>query len=215
MAWGERGLATVFTFALAAILGPRDFGIVAMALVYISFLELFLEQGLATAIIQREHLEQKHLDSAFWLNVVFGLALAGITLATSGLWAQATDVPELELVIQVLAVTVVMSSLVIVQRALLERRLEFKRLAIRANVAALAGGASGTVLAIEGFGVWALVGLQMVNSGVSLLLYWSLGHYVPRLSFSTRHARELLAFSGGVLAASVEFGGIFGRPASP
>ena len=79
---GTRGIATAVTFLLAALLGPGDFGLVAVALIYIAFVRMLLEQGFITAIIQREQLDDEHLDSAFWLNVAWCLILAGASFLT-------------------------------------------------------------------------------------------------------------------------------------
>ena len=79
MTWGQRGVATLMTFILAALLGPDAFGLVALAMIYVALIQLFLEQGLAVAIIQREDLKDEHLDSAFWLNIAMSVALAGVT----------------------------------------------------------------------------------------------------------------------------------------
>ena len=78
---GTRGIATAFTFLLAALLGPHDFGVVAVALVYVAFVRMLLEQGFMTAIIQREELDDEHLDSAFWLNLAWCLVLAAASCA--------------------------------------------------------------------------------------------------------------------------------------
>ena len=78
---GRRVMATVFTFLLAALLGPHDYGIVAMALVYVAFARMLHEQGFMTAIIQRDELDAGHLDSAFWLNLVWCLLLGGLARA--------------------------------------------------------------------------------------------------------------------------------------
>ena len=81
---------------LAAILGPEDFGIVAMALVYLAVVDLLLEQGFLTTIVQREQLDREHLDSAFWVNLVWCLVLAAVSFALAGWWAELNDVPELQ-----------------------------------------------------------------------------------------------------------------------
>jgi PST family polysaccharide transporter len=211
MNWGQRGISILFTILLAAILGPSDFGVVAMALVYVMLIEVFLEQGLSTAIIQRKELAPEHLDAAFWLNLAWGVVLAGVGVATAGLWARVTDTPKLEPVIQVLSITLVLMALTIVQQAILQRELEFKKLALRANVAALAGGACGLALALVGAGVWALVAQQLTTQTVSLILLWSISQWVPRLRFSWKHATDLLGFSADVFVANL--GGFLSRRA--
>jgi O-antigen/teichoic acid export membrane protein len=203
MTWSQRGFATLFTVLLAAIVGPNDFGVVAMALVYIGFLELFAEQGIATAIVQRPELDRRHLDSAFWINLLWCFAIAGASLALSGWWARANGVPELELVIDVLSVGIVIEGLMTVQQALLEREFEFRKLAIRASVATFVGGAVGLGFALAGAGVWALVAQQLALRVASLFLFYALGRWRPGLNVSKRHAREFFGFSLHVLLADV------------
>jgi len=87
MDWGAKGFAALFTFVLAAILGPRDFGTVSMAMIYVVFIQLLLNQGLFAAIIQRPDLQPEHLDSVFWLGQASGLILVGFSVGLSRWWA--------------------------------------------------------------------------------------------------------------------------------
>ena len=211
LSFGRRASKTLFTFVLAALLGPRDFGLMAIALIYITLLELFLEQGFMTAIIQRARLEPEHLDAAFWLNLVWCLVLTGVGLATAPLWAQLNGEPLLEPVVQVLSVLVIIEGLVLVQYALLRRELRFKRLALISNAAAGVGGITGVVLAVSGAGVWSLVAQQTVIESTALIAIWAMSDWRPRLRFSRRHALELLPFSSGVFLSSL--GGFIGQRA--
>jgi PST family polysaccharide transporter len=211
MNWGERGLITLFTLVLAALLGPHDFGLMAMALVYVALIQLVLEQGISTAIIQRPALEREHLDSAFWLTLVWCLLLAGVSVALSEWWAGVNDAPELASVIQVLSIVLLAQGLRIVQYAMLQRETRFKELALCLNVGALVGGLAGLALALAGAGVWALVAQQLAMEGVVLALMWVVGGWWPRLRVSWRHTRDLLAFSADVFVANV--GGFVSRRA--
>lgn len=209
MSWGERAVGSIFTFLLAALLGPHDFGVVAMALVYIALAHVFLEQGIATALIQRRDLQPDHLHAAFWLNLLWCVGLAGVTVAVSGWWADVNGAPVLRDVLAVLSLMLVLEGLIIVQEAQLQRGGDFKRLALAANVAALGGGVLGVVLALSGAGVWALVAQQLAASAIALVLIWALSSWRPRLRFSRRHARDLLGFSLHVFAANL--GGFVNR----
>ena len=209
LTWGERATTTVFTVVLAAILGPEEFGIVAMALVYLAVVDLVLEQGFLTTIVQREQLDREHLDSAFWMNFAWCLVLAGLSFALAGWWADVNNAPQLEDVIKVMSILVVVTGLTIVQQAHLQRKLEFRKLAVRANTAALVGGIVGLVLALEGAGVWSLVALQLAGQCTSLVLLWAVSDWRPGLRFSRPHARDLLGFTSGVFLANI--GGFVNR----
>jgi len=211
MNWGQRTLSALFTVVLAALLGPHDFGVVAIALVYIGFMHVFLEQGVSTAVIQREDLEPDHLYAAFWMNLAACVVLAGITVGVSGWWAEVNGAPELQEVLSVLSLVLVIEGLFIVQDAYLQRHGQYKSLAWIWNVAALVGGILGITLALVGAGVWALVAQFLALDGIALVLAWIVSPWKPALRFSRRHARDLVGFSSHVLVANL--GGFVNRRA--
>src|ERR1700678_3381342 len=90
---GDRGISALVTFVLAGIMGPYDFGLVSIAAIYIGFVQVFLEQGLASALIQKKDLQQEHCDAVFWLNLVVSLSLVALTIAISGWWARINPPP--------------------------------------------------------------------------------------------------------------------------
>jgi len=203
---GQQALTAIFTFVLAALLGPEAFGLVAMAAVYVAFIQLVLEQGMGAAIVQRKDLDEEHLDAAFWMVLGASAVLTGISMALAGWWARVNSVPELESVIRLLALAVPIEGLIVVQRALLQRRMNFRAFAIRATLSVGLGGCVGIVLASRGFGAYALVAQQLTTSAVGLCLFWILSGWRPRRRFSRRAARDLLGFSTATLVGRL---GIF------
>lgn len=194
-------ISTIVTFVLAAIVGPTVFGLVAMAMVYLMFIQLLVRQGMVPALIQRRELDQEHITSAFWLVMATGVVLTIASVFLSGWWADVNRTPELQSVINALSVVIILQSLIVVQEALLSRRMDFKSLAIRTNTAALTGGAIGLALALTGFGVWALVAQHIVKAVVDVAVLWGLSDWRPSLEYSWPAARELLGFSASTTLA--------------
>ena len=91
--------------------------------------------------------------------------------------------PELRGVLIALSTLVVLEGFSIVQQAVMERQLDFKKLALRANMAVLLGGAVGIPLALWGAGVWALVAQQIVGDVTLLAFLWAMSTWRPRLRF--------------------------------
>jgi len=195
MTSGEKGIYALVTFVLASILGPSDFGTVAMAMVYILFIQMFLEQGLTVALIQRKDLDSKHFDSVFWMVMAFSLALVGVSVGLSGWWAKANHLPALASIIRWLSASILIEALAVVQKAVLLRDMDFKSLSLRSNGAAALGGAVGIGMALGGLGVWALVGQKLGEDIAALALLWKVSHWRPRFQFSLRHLKQLLGFS--------------------
>jgi PST family polysaccharide transporter len=201
--WGERAGSALFALILAAILGPKDFGIVAIAMTYLMFIQMFLDQGLVAALIQRKDLGADHLDSVFWMNLSLSAVLMGLSILLSGWWARVNHIPQAGLLISTLSLTIPIGGLTIVQQAILHRNLDFRSLALRANASVLAGGLIGLGMAFAGCGVWALAGLQLTSSLVALGLLWKLSDWRPHFRFSAKAIKELMGFSTAHFAAQL------------
>jgi len=195
--WGRRAWAAVVTLVLATLLGPEAFGIVALANVYIAFIEMFLEQGMTNALIQRKDLRDEHLDASFWMVLAVSVALCLLSVLLSAWWAATNSAPQLEAVVIVMSLSLPIRGLTIVQQSVLQRAMDFRSLAIRANLSAIFGGVVGIAMAVQGFDVWSLVGQQLGTALSSLVLLWRLSHWRPGRRFSFTHFQDLLGFSTG------------------
>jgi PST family polysaccharide transporter len=197
MQGSEQGLNALFTFLFAAILGPKDFGTVAMGMAYILFVKLILEQGFLPALVQKRDLQKEHLDSVFFLNLSLSIVLMLASIGMSKWWARVNHLPILAPVISALSLILVLEGLTIVQKAVLERDLDFKSFSIRSIIANLVGGAVGLGMAWKGYGVWSLVGKQLSTDFLGFIVLWRLSHWRPGLSFSVKAIRDLLSYSLG------------------
>jgi O-antigen/teichoic acid export membrane protein len=204
LSWGAQGIAMISTFVLAWRLGPSAFGVVAMAALYIAFIQMFLEMGLGAAIVQREELEPEHCDSVFWLTLLMSLVLMGLSVALSGWWASVNNTPKLANVIIVLSAILPIQGLTVVQESLLKRQMNFKSLAIRTHAATLLGACTSvTLVLVFNWGVWALVAEDVLAATLELALLWRLGSWRPRMRVSIRHLKQILGFSMHVLSSTL------------
>ena len=203
---GRQAATLAITFVLAALLGPRDFGVVAMATVYVAFVQLLVQQGMGAAIIQRPNLSDDHLHTAFWMLSGASVALAVLSAMGSGIWASVNDLPELQGVILALTPLVVLTGLLIVPDALLRRGMNFRPLALRTNASVAIGGIVGIGAAVAGWGVWALVAQQLTTAVLEVVIVWAAVSWRPRARWSPQSARELLSFT---VPSSVATVGVF------
>jgi O-antigen/teichoic acid export membrane protein len=196
-------LALLFSFALARILSPRVFGLVALAWIYTAFMQIFVTQGFGLAIIQRKELEEEHLNSAFWIAigtaVLFCLASNLLAAPIAHLFKE----PNLAPVICWLSLLMIFSALGSVPTAILTRDLEFRPLAIRGFASTGIGGAIGVAMAIGGCGVWSLVGQQLIGSALGCACLWFAVPWRPRFQISRRHVRDLYGFSVNIAANDI------------
>lgn len=200
---GRQALSFVTYAALARLLGPETFGLVALASVYLALVQIFVKQGFWTAIVQRDVLDQEHLDAAFWINLGLSTAMCVLTVVLAPLIARLFRAPELSGVLGWLSLLFVIFALSSVPSALLTRDLAFRTLAVRTVLATALGGVVGVAMAFAGWGVWSLVGQQLASAVGGTLSLWLATGWRPRLRFSNKHARDLYGFSVGVLGNEV------------
>lgn len=189
--WGSQLGSLLIFFVLARLLSPEAFGLVALANVFLVFMKLFLEQGFGHAIIQRQDLEPEHLDTAFWINLAIGLLLTLVGLSIASPTAQWFGEPALAPILRCFSLLFVVSALGQLQQSILERRFEYKLIAARWLLATVAGGGIGITMALQGLGVWSLVGQQMVYEVIGTLTLWFYSDWRPSLRVSMRHFKDL------------------------
>jgi PST family polysaccharide transporter len=168
VAWGTGAIAVlklVVLILLTRLLTPADFGLVSAALIVVSISLNFSQLGLGPAIVQRSALEPRHLSTAFVASTTFGILIAGAVWVGAPLIAQFFRMDHLVPVVRALGLLFPIAGISTVPESLLQRELRFRLLANRDVLAYGVGyGAVGVVLALLGWGVWALVSAQLTQA---------------------------------------------------
>ena len=201
--WGAQMASTVVFLVLARLLEAHYFGLMALAHVSLSLMRIVLDQGFAQAIVQREHLEPEHLDTAFWTSVLMGVWFIGLALTGAGWIAQLYQEPTLAPMIRWMAFSVLLAGLSEVQEAILQRNLQFKAFAVRSLVATVMCGIAGIGAALLGFGVWSLVIKELVFGSTASFLLWIQSDWRPALRFSMQHFGDLFSFGVNLLGFNI------------
>jgi len=190
--------------ALARLLTPADFGIVSAAQVVVGFTTIFSQLGVGPALVQRPDLAPRHLRTAFTLSMMIGALMTATIWIGAPLLADFFRMPELLQVARALSLIFMLQSLGVVAESLLQREMQFRRLAAIELTAYTVGyGGVGIALACLGLGVWALVCGQMTQSLVKMLLLLKTQSHPKAILVEVRAARELLYFGSGFTMARV------------
>jgi PST family polysaccharide transporter len=195
--WGQiaaRGIAFGFGIALARLLGPREFGLLAMLTVLTRFLVTIADFGLEEALVQRRTLEETHRSSAFWAMLAGGGLLAAAFVAAAPAIARFYGADELRPLAVLLAATFLLRGAGAVPRALVARRLDYRTSTAIECAAAAVAGACGVALAWRGFGVTSLAVQLLVAEALGSALFLRAGGWRPRLQLRRAALGELLGF---------------------
>ena len=201
--FGNHVLSLLTFTVLSRLLLPEDFGIVAMAFIFISFTNIFLEIGFAEAIVQRDEIEDDHLHSVFWISIGVGAALTLLAVIFSPLVAWFFSEPAVKPIVIALSGTFLLGALGSTHRAIMLRDMDMKELGMRSVAGRFAGAIVGVTLAFQGFGAWSLVFQQLIASVVSVVLIWRLCRWRPKFRFTKECFNDLWGFSVTMLGHKI------------
>lgn len=196
---GSRLIDLAFTALLARLLFPEDFGLLAMAAASTAFFRLFANLGLGAAIVQRADVDEDDLATAFWANLAAGILLFGIIAAAGTVFGVVLRDSRVGTVMLVLSLRFVIAAGSATQVAMLSRRLSFRVLTLRAIAGAAIGGVAGCTLAYLGFGVWSLVGQELIRTISNTVLLYRATKWRPAWRFSWARFRQLWSFGGPIV----------------
>ncbi len=195
-------LRLLVLIVLARLLTPEDFGLVGAAMVVVAFSTLFSQLGMGPAIIQRPNLEDRHLRSGFVCSIIFGILLGILIIITAPLIAGLFKIAGLTPVIRVIALLFPIQGLGVIANALIIRELRFRLLAtIEILSYSIGYGIIGIILAVLGFGVWALVGAHLARAIVKAAISLYAQPHPKRPQFERLAFQELMFFGGGFTLA--------------
>lgn len=198
-----QGIQFVVFVLMARILVPTDYGLVSMLAFFIVIAQLIAEGGLSQAIIRKLDRTEEDCSTAFWVNLAIGIGLYLILFVAAPLVSWFYEEAALTNLLRVLALCIVIQSTLVVHRAILTSRLDFKTQAKSTLVGALMSGLVGLIMAYNGFGAWALVGLQLTNQVATAATLWIVTDWRPKWQFSSCAFRDLFGLGSKLLACNV------------
>jgi PST family polysaccharide transporter len=191
----QRSIRFLVSLVLARLLAPADFGLMAVATTVMNFMDLFRDFGTGQAIIQKRDVSQQLLSSLFMMNLANGMGAAVLLVATAPWVAWLFSTPEATGILRVMGVGFAIYSWSVTQRAILLRRLDFRRVAISDAIGALTNAVVGIALAYAGYGVWSLAISYVASNVAGTISLWALAQWRPSLHFARADLREVRSFS--------------------
>lgn len=200
---GAQLVTFIVSIVLARILAPEDYGTIALVTVFTTILQVFVDSGLGTALIQKKDADDLDFSSVFYFNFVVCLILyLGMFIAAPFIAKFYNDV-SLTPVVRVISLTIVMSGIKGIQQAYVSKHMMFKRFFFSTIGGTIFSAFFGIALAYAGFGVWALVAQQLSNTVIDTLILWLTVKWRPKLMFSWTRLKGLLKFGWKLLVSAL------------
>jgi lipopolysaccharide exporter len=200
----NKAVSLAVTAVLARLLLPAEFGVVALALVVIAFLETLADLGLNQSIVIASDDEvQDRADTVLLAVLGLALLLAALSCAVAPLLAAFFEEPALTAILPVMAATFVVRAVGGTPYALAQRRMDFRtRTAAELSDVAVRGALS-IALAVGGAGAWSLVLGSLAGAAARTSLLWLKVRWTPSWRLRTAQVRPMLRFGGAVTGVSL------------
>lgn len=200
---GAQLVQFVVAILLARLLTPAEYGVVGIITIFITIANVFVQSGFSTALVQKKQADAVDFSSVCYFELVLSLVLYGILYVAAPLIESFYQISELTEIVRVLAIVLFPGAVISVQTAYVSRNLEFKGLFLSTLAASLISGVISIGMAMGGFGVWAMVGQQIIYYFALMIVLFFTVSWKPARVFSFEKLRTLFAFGWKLLCASL------------
>lgn len=200
---GGKGVSFIVFIVLARLLTPEIFGLIGMLMIFIQLSQVLVRAGFNEALIQKKDTDEEDYSSVFWINLAVSILIYVILFLTAPFIADFYGQPVLTKLTRVLSLVFVINAFSYVQDARLQKEMSFKTLTIIHIPSTIIGGAVSIIMAIQGFGVWSLIALQLVTRVVYAIQIWFYAKWKLLFTFNTAKAKGLFSFGWKLMAAGM------------
>ena len=199
----QQAFQFVIGIILARLLIPEQYGLVAMATVFIFISFVFIDSGFSTALIQRKKCTQADYSTIFYVNLIISIIVFFIFYFSASFISKFYNEPRLTNIVRALSFLIILFALTVVQKAIIAREVNFK---LRTQIEFSSQVVSGIIavfLAIKGYGVWALVWKTLLNQFFVTLQLWIRNRWFPSFEFNKKSLKEMFGFSSRLLISGI------------
>lgn len=200
---GAQAISFIVSLVLARLIAPEAYGTIALVTVFTNILQVFVDSGLGTALIQKKNADSKDFSTVFYFNIVICILIYSILWGVAPLIAAFYEEESLVSVVRVLGITIIVSGVKNIQQCFVSRQLLFKKFFFSTLGGTLISAVVGCMMAYHGYGVWAIVGQYLTNGIIDTLILWITVKWRPTKEFSFARLSKLLGFGWKMLVSSL------------
>ena len=200
---GAQAVTLIVSIVLARILIPSDFGTVSLVMVFTTIMQVFVDSGLGTALIQKKDADDLDFSSVFYFNFAVCLILYAVMFMAAPLIAGFYNDTSLTSIIRVISLTIIISGVKGIQQSYVSRNMLFKSFFFATLGGTIFSAFLGIGMAYAGCGVWSIVAQQLSNTAIDTLILWITVKWRPKKMFSWERLKGLLSYGWKLLASSL------------
>lgn len=193
----------IVSLVLARILSPDDYGLIGIIAIFTAVCQTLINAGFTTALIRKKDATDDDYNTVFIVNLAMSLILYTIIFICAPFIADFFRRDELVDLTRVSSLSMIIGALALVQQTRLTKRIDFKSQTKITITASVFSGIVGIVMALLGFGVWALVAQTLTSQMIRTSLLWVVNKWIPSLRFSSKSFHELFGFGWKMMVSAI------------
>lgn len=201
--FGTQIIGFVISVILARLLGPEEYGMVALLTIFLVVSNVFINSGFWIALVQKKNADELDFNSIFYFNICMAFIIYALLWIMAPCIANFYHKPILVTILRISALNLVISSFNGVQDAILTREMRFHLSFLIGLFGSVTQGVIGILLAYYGYGLWALVFASLGTSITIMVAKWGLIGWRPRLIFSYTRVKSLFNFGSKILCSEL------------
>ena len=200
---GAQVVSLIVSIILARILTPSIYGTIALVTVFTTILQVFVDSGLGSALIQKKDADDLDFSTVFYFNLLMSILIYVCMYFAAPFIADFYKIQELTPVVRVLSLTLIIGGARNIQQAYISKHLIFKKFFFATLTGTISSAIIGIWMAYNNYGVWALVAQNITNVIIGTLVLWFTVNWKPKLIFSFSRLKSLFSFSWKLLVSSL------------
>lgn len=197
------GVTFVVSIVLARLLSPSDYGLLGIIQIITVICTAVVNAGFTTALIRKNDATVDDYNTAFIVNLALSIIIYIIIYVCSPFIADFFDFEELTILVRVASVEIVVGALALVPQTWLTKLIDFKTQTKTTLISSVLSGILGIVMALSGYGVWALVFQILSAALLRTILLWYYSKWIPQMRFSQKSFHELFDFGWKIMVSNL------------
>lgn len=196
-------VSLIVSIILARILMPNDYSVVSIVTIFFAFCNVFISGGLNTALIQKKDADAEDYSTVLHTSMLIALILYIIMFFSAPAIANLYDKQILVPVIRIMSLTFFINAFKSILSAYTSSNLQFRKFFFSTIIGTVVSAFVGIYMAVNGYGVWALVAQQITNSFLDTLILYFSTKYKILFKFSFKKLKSLFNYGWKIFVSSI------------
>lgn len=200
---GNQSIQLVVQIVMSRMLTPKEFGALAIMLVFINIGNVIVTSGMSTALVQSKEVDDSDFSTVFWMSLGASTVLFGALFVAAPALSTFYGMPTIVSPLRVLGILFLITAFNSVQVAIVQREMQFRKVFNATIVSVLVSGVIGIAAALTGAGLWALILQQLVYQVTNCFVLGLQVKWAPSFVFESAKAWKLFSYGWKLLVSGL------------